>query len=113
MNSLHALSSEIDPCVQLKKPGSRLRQYWPILENAKLNCQFCKLHDLPIMENKKLPILVITKLTTFGNDKTCQFWMQSKLLVFKPKMETQFHMYNLACHYKRAGEFMPILESCL
>jgi len=51
MNCLHALSSEINPHVQLKKAGSWLRQYWPILESAELHCQFWKLHNLPIMEN--------------------------------------------------------------
>ena len=91
MNNLHALSSEIDPRVRLKKAGSRLKQYWPILESAEVNCQFWKLHDLPIMENTKLANFDNHKLTTFGNNKTCQFWIQSKLPVFKPKMETQSH----------------------
>jgi len=66
-------------------------QNLPILEITRLT-NFGNLHKLPIMENKNLPILVITKLTTFGNNnKTCQFWIQSKLPVFKPKMETQSH----------------------
>jgi len=78
-----------------------------------MTCQFWKLHDLPIMENKNLPILVITKLITLGNNKTCQFWIQSKLPVFKPKWKLNPTSKNLETHYKRAGEFMPILESCL
>ena len=74
------------------------------MESAELNCQFWKLHDLPIMDNTRLsnfgnymacqlwkvqnlPILVITKLTTFGNNKTCQFWIQSKLPVLEAKNE--------------------------
>jgi len=51
-----------------------------------------------------LPILVITKLTTFGNNnKTCQFWIQSKLPVFKPKWKLKPTSKSLECHYKMAG----------
>ena len=89
--------------------------------------QFWKLHDLPIIELanfgnymtsqvwkiQNLPILVITKLTTFGNNNTCRFWIQSKLPVLSQKWKLNPTNKNLECHYNRAGEFMPILESCL
>ena len=74
------------------------------MENTKLanfgnhkTCQFWKSQNLPHLE--------IIRLANFGYNKNYQFLSQKRKLNPTSK--------NLEYYYKRAGEFIPILESCL
>ena len=70
-------------------------------------------YDLPHLAVIKLTHLALMKLTNIGLIKVAKFGSNKISSFGNQKWKLNPTSNNLVCHYKRAGEFMPILESCL